>query len=80
MRRQPTMSAGIAILAIMVLISITGPLLLPNEGRLGAFYPPNKIHMDDRLEAPGSQFLFGSDDFGRDVFSRTLDGGRSPCS
>ncbi len=75
-RRQPTMSAGIIIIAVMVLISTTGPLLLPNEGRLGVLYPPNKIHMDDRLEAPGSQFLFGSDDFGRDVFSRTLDGGR----
>ena len=76
MRRQPTMSAGIVIISTMVFLSVAAPLLMPDEGRFGFLYPPNKIHMDDRLAAPSADYLFGADGFGRDVFSRTLDGGK----
>ena len=71
-RRQPTMSAGIVIITIMVLLSVMAPIIIG----VGGAAQPNKIHMDDRFVSPGSAYWFGSDAFGRDVFSRTLDGGK----
>ena len=71
-RRQPTMSVGIVIITVMVLLSLAAPLLIDVLGAA----PPNKIHMDDRFVAPGANYWFGSDAFGRDIFSRTLDGGK----
>jgi len=56
----------------MVILSLSSPILIP---LLGA-EPPNKTHMDDRFVEPGASYWFGSDAFGRDVFSRTLDGGK----
>ena len=71
-RRQPTMSLGIAIITTMVLLSLASPILIDLFGAA----PPNKTHMDDRFVAPGASYWFGSDAFGRDVFSRSLDGGK----
>ena len=66
--REPTMTLGIALLAALVAISAVAPFVVPNE--------PTKINMDARLEAPSSSYWFGTDAFGRDVFSRTMSGGR----
>ena len=66
--REPTMAIGLALLAILVLISVISPFLIANE--------PTKINMDARLDAPSSDYWFGTDAFGRDVFSRTMSGGR----
>ncbi len=66
--REPTMAIGLALLAILVLISVFAPFVIANE--------PTKINMDDRLEAPSASYWFGTDAFGRDVFSRTMSGGR----
>ena len=71
-RRQPTMSVGIAIITVMVLLSLASPIIISLVDA-GA---PSKTHMDDRFVSPGSAYWFGSDAFGRDVFSRTLDGGK----
>jgi len=37
-------------------------------------YPPAEQHQESRLQAPSGAFLLGTDQFGRDVFSRVLDG------
>ena len=66
--REPTMTLGLCILAVLVLISLVGPVLSPTD--------PTKINMDARLQAPSSTHWFGADEFGRDVFSRTILGGR----
>ena len=66
--REPTMTLGIALLAALVAISVVAPFVVPNE--------PTKINMDARLEAPSASYWFGTDAFGRDVFSRTMSGGR----
>ncbi len=47
---------------------------------LGAFeitpYPPNQQHPKpaDRLQPPGAAYIMGSDQFGRDIFSRVIRG------
>ena len=66
--REPTMTFGLSLLVILVAISLIGPFAISN--------PPTKINMDARLDAPSAAYWFGTDAFGRDVFSRTISGGR----
>ena len=66
--REPTMTFGLSLLFVLVAISLIGPFLISNE--------PTKINMDARLDAPSAAYWFGTDAFGRDVFSRTVSGGR----
>lgn len=67
-RRQPNMAFGIAIIALMVIISIAAPLFTSGDGEA--------IEMDFRFISPSGSFWFGSDAFGRDVYARTVYGGR----
>ncbi|HWL69681.1 MAG TPA: ABC transporter permease [Geminicoccus sp.] len=39
-------------------------------------FDPNRMGVGPRLAAPGARFLFGTDEFGRDLFSRVLVGAR----
>ena len=66
--REPTMTFGLALLFVLVAISLVGPFAIANE--------PSTINMDARLDAPSATYWFGTDAFGRDVFSRTIHGGR----
>ncbi len=66
--REPTMTAGLLVLFALVTVSLVAPFVVPNE--------PTKINMDARLEGPSASYWFGTDAFGRDVFSRTMSGGR----
>ncbi len=51
-------------------------MLVRRPHRLGMVpYPGDvtgNVHMDNRLQPPSSEHLFGTDDAGRDVFSRTI--------
>ena len=57
---------GVGIVGILALAAIFAPLIAP--------YGPNQIDVTSLLSSPSSQHLFGTDDTGRDVFSRTLYG------
>lgn len=39
-------------------------------------YPFDELHIADRLHGPSLTYLAGTDEYGRDVLSRTLYGGR----
>lgn len=65
---KPTMVAGIAIVLVLIIISVAAPLLTSGS--------PRDINTKNRLVAPGAGQWFGTDEFGRDVYSRTLHGGR----
>ena len=69
-RRWSSMSIGarlsIVVLALIALASIFAPVLAPHD--------PGAI--DVARQAPNSEFLFGTDQSGRDVLSRILYGGR----
>lgn len=59
---------GITILTLLGLLALLAPLLAPFDPlRIGAGFP---------LDAPSRAHLLGTDDLGRDVFSRVLYGGR----
>jgi peptide/nickel transport system permease protein len=60
--------AGLFVLAVLALASLLAPLLpLAN---------PIQIDASHALYSPGTPYLFGSDQYGRDVFSRVIYGGR----
>jgi peptide/nickel transport system permease protein len=60
--------AGLIILALLVLAALVGPLIAP--------FGINEINVSDRLQGPTTTHWFGTDELGRDVFSRVLVGAR----
>jgi peptide/nickel transport system permease protein len=68
LRQNPSMILGLAILALVVLGTLLAPLLAP--------YDPLLIDPIARLKPPSSAHLLGTDVVGRDLWSRTIYGGR----
>ncbi|MGC1213273.1 MAG: ABC transporter permease [Micromonospora sp.] len=65
--RQPLALVGAALVVLWVLIAVFAPLLAPH-GPLEQLAP--------KLQAPSGQHFFGTDELGRDVFSRVIYGSR----
>ncbi len=63
---------GLVVLLGLVLVALFAPLLAP--------YNPNEIHLLDQLVAPSGQYLFGTDEVGRDVLSRVIFSARPAIS
>jgi peptide/nickel transport system permease protein len=42
-----------------------------------AHYSPDQVGVGDQFEAPSGEYLFGTDELGRDLFSRVLHGGQT---
>jgi peptide/nickel transport system permease protein len=61
---------GLVIVASAVLIAIVGPWIAPYPGDIVA------SHLLQRLKAPSAAFPFGTDNLGRDLFSRVILGTR----
>ena len=68
LRRQPVAFAGTIVFGLFVLMALFGPLIAP--------YDYAAQDATQRLEAPSLTHLMGTDNFGRDVFSRVLVGAR----
>jgi peptide/nickel transport system permease protein len=62
------MNRAWGLVAVLVLIAAVAPVLAP--------YAPDAIDLANRREGPTLTHWFGTDDLGRDVFSRVLYGGR----
>ncbi len=60
--------AGMLGIALIVLLAVFAPLIAP--------YDVAKMHPKAKLAAPSLTYLFGTDNFGRDVFSRIVFGAR----
>ncbi len=67
-RRSPPMVLGFALFGGLLLMAAFAPLIAPQD--------PIAINVRERLLAPSAAHLFGTDDFGRDVFSRVVWGSR----
>jgi peptide/nickel transport system permease protein len=66
-RRYPTtMLVGGAIVAILLVVAVFAKQIAP--------FPYDQMHIRDRLAPPSLQYLAGTDEYGRDVFSRLLYG------
>jgi peptide/nickel transport system permease protein len=60
--------AALGFAALVLGLIALGPLLAP--------FSPTDFNPEHALQPPGATFLFGTDEFGRDVFSRVLCGAR----
>lgn len=62
--RNPVSLAGSVVLLVVVLAAVVGPWLAP--------YGVNETEMTRALQGPSAQHWFGTDDLGRDQFSRVV--------
>jgi peptide/nickel transport system permease protein len=68
LRRNPNILVGLAVLLVMATASLFAPFLTPLD--------PVKTNPEDRLHPPSATYWFGTDHVGRDVYARTVYGGR----
>lgn len=66
--RSPTSAFGLAVLALLILTAILAPLI--------ATHDPYVQALGNVLQPPGAGHLFGTDELGRDIFSRLVYGAR----
>ncbi len=71
LRANPLLTVGGAMVLLIVLIAIFAPLIAPFPGDAGTATHPFQV-----LKAPSAAHLFGTDQVGRDIFSRVLYGAR----
>ncbi|WP_332814071.1 ABC transporter permease [Ramlibacter sp.] len=68
LRRYPAASLGASLLVAIIAVGVLAPVLWTVD--------PEAVSPIHRLRAPSSEFWFGTDMLGRDVWSRTLYGAR----
>jgi peptide/nickel transport system permease protein len=68
LRRSSSGMIGLTILVAHLVIALISPAIVP--------YEPTQIDASSLMQSPSMEHLFGTDSFGRDVFSRVLMGGR----
>ncbi len=67
-RRHPTLSIGLFLLGVMLFVALLAPWL--------GTVDPTALAPIKRTREPGAEFWFGSDAYGRDIYSRVLFGAR----
>ncbi|MEM4724358.1 MAG: ABC transporter permease [Candidatus Hadarchaeum sp.] len=67
-RKNPLAFLGGIILLFIVLCALIAPFIVPHN--------PYKVNVALRLQPPSIKHLFGTDELGRDIFSRVLIGSR----
>jgi ABC-type dipeptide/oligopeptide/nickel transport system permease subunit len=67
-RRHKLAIASTVVLVLIALIFLLGPILSP--------FTVEEVDVVNRLQGPGYPHFFGTDSLGRDLFVRTVDGGR----
>ncbi|PHQ37879.1 D-ala-D-ala transporter subunit [Halorubrum persicum] len=72
-RQNPMSVIGLGIILAFILIAIFAPWIAPYPSDAGYAGEP-AVHYDQKFEPPSAEHLFGTDQAGRDVFSRVLFG------
>lgn len=67
-KKSKSALVGMAIVVFFIILAFIGPFIAP--------YGDNDQQLTQRLLAPSSEHWFGTDDLGRDIFSRILHGTR----
>lgn len=63
---NPSMKLGLCIMFILVLLMVINIFFKP--------YGPNQINGNARFEAPSVKHIMGTDDYGRDIYVRVIEG------
>ncbi|MGG2196772.1 MULTISPECIES: ABC transporter permease [Paenibacillus] len=67
--RRKTVLIGLGLVVFVICLAVFSSLLTS--------YDPNGVKVEERLMSPSMQHIFGTDDFGRDVYSRVIHGGKT---
>ena len=67
-RRNVLASIGVALVAVFVVFALFAPWIAPQN--------PSNIDLPSRLQSPSGAHWFGTDELGRDIFSRVIYGAR----
>src|ERR1700712_3535595 len=70
--RHPLFVFAVLVLSVFAIAALLAPWVAP--------YDPAALHLEQRLLPPGHHYLFGTDELGRDIFSRVLFGARLSLS
>lgn len=68
LRRSRAGMIGLFLIVFHLLLALISPYILPQD--------PLEMNADARTEAPSAEHLMGTDKLGRDIFSRSMLGGR----
>lgn len=68
-RKNKLAMFGVVLLCIVAVAVMLAPVLSSYEA-------VSQMHVSDRFTAPNNLYIFGTDEFGRDLFARVLYGGR----
>ena len=68
MRKNTLTVVGMVLISVLVFTAVFQSFIAP--------YNPIKLDLMERLKPPSIEHLFGTDDLGRDVFSRVVYGAR----
>jgi peptide/nickel transport system permease protein len=69
LRRRPLGAIGLFLMLLMIVAAVFADRIAP--------YDPTALSFKDLLAPPSPEHLFGTDNFGRDVFTRVLFGART---
>ncbi|HWR45729.1 nickel transporter permease [Sporomusa sp.] len=67
-KRSKLAVAGLIIIVVLIFTAIFADIIAP--------YPYDKQNLQENFQSPSLQHLFGTDEFGRDIFSRVVYGSR----
>lgn len=70
LKRSKTAVLGIVLIAIFLGMALFAPVIADYEGQA------LKINVMERLQGPSADHIFGTDEFGRDIFARVVYGTR----
>lgn len=70
--KSPSAKLGAILLVVMCVVCVLAPLIAP--------YDPMEMDLRSLSESPSLQHIMGTDELGRDIFSRLLYGGRYSLS
>ncbi len=62
------MTVGLVLIILWMVLALLAPVIAP--------YSPLAQNVNDRLQPPSQAHIFGTDELGRDIYSRVLYGGR----
>ena len=68
LKHNPLTLIGTLMVVFIILLGAAAPLVCP--------YDPNLMDVPSRLQAPSANHFFGTDEMGRDVFTRVVYGAR----
>lgn len=71
-RRSPSLVIGGAVVFVLTALAVFAPLLTP--------YTPTELNPVDRFLPPSAEHFFGTDELGRDLWTRSLYGARVSLS